>query len=304
MQSTTSLELSLERTDRRRRQARVWGGYALAYLVLTGSGLIFALPFYWMLRTSLMRVDMIMAPGFHFFPNPIMWGNYVEVLRVGLYPDQPLLQSLFLQWVKNSVIVTIFAMLGDVLGSTLAAYGFSRVHFPGRNMLFGMVLATLMVPFHVMLVPQYVIFWKLGWINTLFPLIIPFLGGRAVYIFILRQFFMTLPLELDEAAYIDGASRFRVLWQILLPLSKPAIGTVMAFSFIENWNEFLRPLIFLNSAENLTLSVGIRWFINQSGSQFHLMMGASTLALLPVIIVFFVAQKQFVQGIALTGMKG
>jgi multiple sugar transport system permease protein len=255
-------------------------------------------------RTSLMRPDMIMAPGFQFIPNPIVWQNYLEVLRVGLFPDQPLSQSLFLQWVKNSVIVTIFAMLGDVVGSTLAAYGFSRVHFPGRNVIFGLVLATLMVPFHVTLVPLYVIFWKLGWINTLFPLIIPFLGGRAVYIFILRQFFMTLPLELDEAAYIDGASRLRVLWQILIPLSKPAIGTVMAFSFIENWNEFLRPLIFLNSAENLTLSVGIRWFVNASGTQFHLMMGASTLALLPVIIVFFVAQKQFVQGIALTGIKG
>jgi ABC-type glycerol-3-phosphate transport system permease component len=297
------MRLSLARADRRRRRLRVVLGYALAYVVLTCLGLVFALPFYWMVRTSLMRSDMIMAPGFQFVPNPIMWENYVEVLRVGLVPDQPLAQSLFLQWVKNSIIVTFFAMVGDVAGSTLAAYGFSRVHFPGRNVLFGVVLATLMVPFHVTLVPQYVIFWKLGWINTLFPLIIPFLGGRAIYIFILRQFFMTLPFELDEAAYIDGASRFRVLWQILLPLSKPAIGTVMAFSFIENWNEFLRPLIFLNSAENLTLSVGIRWFVHQSGSYFHLMMGASTLALLPVIIVFFAAQKQFVRGIALTGIK-
>jgi len=290
----------------RARQTRKIGrviGRSVTYLVLIVGGAIFAFPFYWMIRTSLLRQDLVMAPGFQWIPEPVMWQNYVEVLRQGLVGDQSLLESFFISWVRNSLTVTFLAMLGDVVGSTIVAFGFSRVKFPGRDSIFLLVLATLMVPFHIVLVPQYVMFWKLGWIDTLWPLIVPFLGGRAIYIFVLRQFFMSLPMELDEAAMMDGATRLRILFQIVAPLAKPAIGTVAAFSFIENWNEFLRPLIFLNSPHKLTLSIGVRWFVSQGGTSFHLMMAAATMALLPVVVVFFVAQKQFVRGIALTGLK-
>jgi ABC-type glycerol-3-phosphate transport system permease component len=161
-----------------------------------------------------------------------------------------------------------------------------------------------MVPFHVVLVPQFFLFNAFGWINTLWPLIVPTFFGSAFYIFILRQFFLTLPRELDEAAEIDGAGLLDVLWRIVVPLSKPAIATVGVFSFINHWNDFLRPLIFLQLPERLTLAVGLRWFTGRESTEFHLLMAASFMALLPVIVVFFVAQKQFVRGIALTGLKG
>lgn len=265
----------------------------LTYLLLIGGSILFVTPFLWMVRTSLMVPENIYLYPPQLFPNPIRWANYPEMWNTGP----------FLDWVSNSLIVTVTSTIADTVASALAAYGFSRTRWPGRNKMFVFVLATLMMPYQVVLIPRYLLFHEIGWINTLLPLIVPNLFGSAFYIFILRQFFLTLPLELDEAAKIDGAGLLTVLTHIITPLAKPAFATVAIFSFIQHWNDFIQPLIYLQTPERLTLAVGIRWFTGQYATEFHLLMAISVLALLPIIVVFFVAQKQFIQGIALTGMK-
>jgi ABC-type glycerol-3-phosphate transport system permease component len=267
---------------------------SLTYLLLIGGSILFVIPFLWMVRTSLMVPENIYLYPPQLLPNPVRWENYPEMWNTG-----PILH-----WVNNSLIVTLISMAGNTLVSALVAFGFARTRFPGRDKLFVFVLLTMMIPFHVLLVPRYLLFRNLGWLDTLYPLIIPNLFGGAFSIFILRQFFMTLPIELDEAAKIDGASMLGILWRIIMPLSKPALATVAALSFISHWNDFVQPLVYLQSPTMLTLAVGIRWFTGRHGTEFHLLMAISVLALLPIIIIFFVAQKQFIQGIALTGVKG
>ena len=247
-----------------------------------------------MVRTSLLSIDQIFVDPPIWIPIPPQWGNYVEMWRQG--PVQ--------HWVTNSVMVTVLGVTGNIVASTLAAFGFARTTFPGRDKLFLMVLATLMIPFHVLLIPQFAMFQKIGWIDKLYPLWVPSMFGSAFSIFILRQYFLTLPKELDEAAVIDGATRWGILWRIVLPLSRPAIGTVSVFSFIGHWNEFIRPLVFLRTPNSLTLALGMRWFVGRYEKYFHWFMCAAVLALAPIIIVFFLVQKQFVRGIALTGIKG
>jgi ABC-type glycerol-3-phosphate transport system permease component len=266
----------------------------LTYLLLIAGSVLFVIPFYWMVRTSLMAVgNMFLYPP-QLIPDPIVWHNYVEMWQTGP----------FLHWLRNSAIVTLTTMVGETLTSMLVAFGFARTRFPGRDKLFIFVLASLMIPYYVVLVPRYILFRDLGWINTLYPLIVPELFGSAFSIFVLRQFFMTLPTDLDEAATVDGASLWTILWRIVAPLSKPAIATVAVFSFINHWNDFVQPLIYLQTPESLTLAVGIRWFSGRFATEFHLLMAVSVVALLPIIVIFFFAQKQFIEGIALTGVKG
>jgi multiple sugar transport system permease protein len=275
------------------RALHILGQIFVYFLLITG-GFIFTFPFLWMLRTSFLPESMIYANPPVWFPWPPRWENYVEMWQEGY----------FTHWIWNSTIVTILGVLGTTTTSTIVAYGFARTQFPGRNQLFLCVLATLMIPFHVLLVPQFIIFNYLGWINTLYPLWVPSLFGGAFYIFILRQFMLALPKELDEAAEIDGATRWIILWRIIAPLSKPAIATVAAFSFINHWNEFIRPLVFVLTPESQTLAVGVRWFTTRYGSYFHWLMAAAVVSILPIIVVFFFTQKQFMRGIALTGLKG
>jgi ABC-type glycerol-3-phosphate transport system permease component len=281
------------RIDGERQIGRVLVRAAI-YLALIAGSVLFAIPFYWMIRTSLMAPENIYAYPPQLIPNPIRWQNYPDMWNTGP----------FLNWVSNSLTVALVSMIGETIGSMLAAYGFSRARWPGRDKLFVLVLATLMMPYHVVLIPRYLLFRDLGWLNTLYPLVVPNLFGSAFYIFILRQFFLSLPIELDEAAEIDGAGRLTILTRIIAPLSKPAIATVAVFSFINQWNDFVQPLIYLQSPERLTLSVAIRWFTGRHGTEFHLLMAISVLALLPIIGMFFLAQKQFIRGIALTGVKG
>jgi multiple sugar transport system permease protein len=266
----------------------------LTYALLVAGSVVFVIPFLWMLRTSLLPVENMYLDPPQLIPNPIRWENYAEMWRSG-----PLLR-----WINNTLIVTFFSVLGETLTSLLVAFGFSRTSWPGRNKLFLAVLATTMIPNQVMLIPRYLLFRELGWLNTLYPLIVPELFGSAFSIFILRQFLMSLPTELDEAAKIDGASLWTVLWRIIVPLSGPAIATVAVFAFIRSWNDFIQPLIYLQTPEALTLAVGIRWFTGRHGTEFHLLMAISVVALLPIIVIFFFAQKQFIRGIALTGIKG
>lgn len=267
---------------------------AIVYALLIGGGTLFTFPFYWLVITSLKAEHMILVDPPQWWPDPLMIQNYADLFAAG-----PVLN-----WIRNSVIVAVLGTVFSTVASVLTAYGFARLPFPGSRALFFLVLATLMLPGHVTIIPRFVLFRELKWLDTLLPLIVPTLFGSAFYIFLLRQFFLTLPLDLDEAAELDGASSFQILRYILLPLCGPAIATVAVFAFVSHWSDFLEPFIYLSSPENLTLQVGLRWFNNQYGTRFHLMMAGAVIAMLPIIVVFFVAQKQFVQGIALTGMKG
>jgi ABC-type glycerol-3-phosphate transport system permease component len=223
------------------------------------------------------------------------WQNYPEA-----WTTMP-----FNRFLLNTLIITVLGIVGQLFSASFVAYSFARLRWPGRNVIFVLVLATLMLPTQVTLIPQYVIYQRLGWIDTFLPLVVPaYLGGSAVYIFLLRQFFLTIPVELEEAARIDGASSFAIFSRIMLPLSKPILATVAVFSFVALWNDFMGPLIYLNSTRHLTLAVGLRVFQGTYGTYMHLLMAVATVALIPVIVIFFVAQKQFVRSIVLTGIKG
>lgn len=269
------------------------------YSCATIAAILFALPFAWTIGSSLKPITEIFAFPPTLLPNEPRWANYSDVFRI----------APFGRFIYNTAFITVFAMIGQILSAAAVAYGFSRFRFPGRDALFFLVLSTMMLPWQVTIVPTFLLYRYLGWINTYLPLIIPsFFGGGAFYIFLLRQFFLTIPKDLDEAAKIDGASSVRVFWNILLPLAKPALATVAIFSFIEHWNEFIGPLIFLNSPEKFTVSIGLRHF---TASAFEsdepreaILMAASLIVALPPLILFFAAQKYFVQGIVTTGLKG
>ncbi len=262
--------------------------------MLIPAAIIFLLPFLWMLSTSLKS-----NPQLYVYP-PILWPrpshpeNYW--LAVNYIP--------FFLYLRNTLIIAISATIGNIISCSLVAYSLARIPWPGRNILFIITVATLMLPFQVTLIPLFLVFSRLGWVGDFRPLIIPAFFGSALYIFLLRQFFMSIPMELSEAARIDGASEFRIYWQVILPLAKPALATVAIFEFIARWRDYLGPLIYLNNQQLYTLSLGIYQYRSQYGAEWALLMAASVLITLPIILLFFFLQKTFVQGIALTGIKG
>jgi ABC-type glycerol-3-phosphate transport system permease component len=272
------------------------------YAVLVPLALIFAFPFFWTVASSLKAPSEILTYPPQLLPAVPQWQNYARVFAL----------SPFAQWIFNTVWVVAVGTLGAVLTSSLVAYSFARFRYRGRDFIFMLTLATLMLPAQVTLIPQYIIWSKMGFANTLYPLWLPqwFGGGAsgAFYIFMMRQFIMTIPRELDDAALIDGANRFRIFWMILLPLCIPALATVTIISFIANWDDYLTPLIYLNSQEMYTLALGLSFFRNypESGGlpQQHLLMAATVMTTLPPIILFFAAQRYFVKGIVLSGLKG
>lgn len=227
------------------------------------------------------------------------WHNYIEAWA------PKALNETFNTYLLNTVIITTSAIIGVLLSSTFVAYGFARFRFPFRDLLFLLMISTMMIPVQVTMIPTFILFKYLGWIDTFLPLIVPtFFGGGAFNIFLIRQFFMTIPYELDDAAKIDGCNYFQILYIILLPLVKPALITVAIFGFVYNWNDFLNPLIYLNSSSKYTLALGLQTFTTMYGSYYHLMMAASTIVLLPVLIVFFLGQRYFIEGVATSGLKG
>jgi multiple sugar transport system permease protein len=256
-------------------------------------------PFLWTLSSSLKAPGEITTFPPVFVPAVLHFENYARA-----WTKVP-----FLAFYTNSLIVTGLAVTGQVLSACLVAYGFARFQFPLRNTLFMLVIATLIVPWEVTIIPSFLLYKWLGWLDTLKPLIVPsWFGGSPLYIFLLRQFFMGIPRDLDEAAEMDGANSFRVLWQILIPLCAPALTTVAIFSFLQHWNEFIQPLIFLNTQENYTVSLGLRLFQTSPADpgepKEHLLMAAAVIASLPCIVLFFAAQRFFVRGIVMTGIKG
>jgi ABC-type glycerol-3-phosphate transport system permease component len=267
---------------------------ALIYLLLILGALFIFVPLAWTLSTSLKTEAQTLAYPPTWIPNPIQWRNYPDALTA-----RP-----FDRYYMNTFIITILSVIGQVLSSALVAYGFARFRFPGRNVLFMLVLSTLMIPFHLLIIPRFILFKYLGWLDTLLPLIVPNFFGGAFSIFLLRQYFQTIPLELDEAAKIDGASPWQIFWQILLPLAKPALGAVAVFEFMSSWQDFMGPLIYLSSDRNYTVSVGLAAFRNDYFTAWHLYMAAAAVAMVVPLIVFFLAQRYFISGVALTGSGG
>jgi len=296
------------------------------YALLGLGSLTFGLPLLWMISTGVKPVDQTMSMPPQWLPYRLYvqkdgmlteinearardlpadkiikkvaprWSNFAKALEA---------MKMFQTYLKNTLILCVLTVIGTVLSSSLAAYGFSRVEWRGRNHLFLVALATMMVPFPVTMVPMYCLFHWLGWIGTLKPLWVGSFFAGAFNVFLLRQFFMTLPKDLSEAARIDGCSEFRIFWQIYLPLCRPALLVVALFQFMYTWNDFLGPLIYLTKQEDYTLALGLQLFQSQhGGTEWHYLMAASTLVALPIIVLFFFTQKSFIEGISMTGIKG
>jgi ABC-type glycerol-3-phosphate transport system permease component len=265
------------------------------YLILIIVGVALMAPLAWLISSSLKDQGKIFTIPPEWIPNPVKWNNYAKVF------DQVPLGGFY--W--NSVVVTFFSTVGSVVSASLVAFGFARLRFPGRNLLFLVLLATVMIPYHVTLIPTYVLFRYLHWLDTYLPLIVPtWLGGSAFNIFLLRQFFLRLSLELDDAARLDGAGPFRIYWDIVLPQSKPALGVVAIFSFLASWNDFFGPFIYLNSTEKFTLPLGLQLFQSLNSTQWNLLMAAAVMTAIPCVLLYFVAQRYFIQGVVFTGLKG
>lgn len=290
-------------------RAKRIGGTVLAYGVMIAVSIILILPLLWLFAASLKTQQLVLSTprGFgEFFaslvPSDPQFVNYSEALT----------RRPFGLWTRNTMIIVVLATAGTLLSASMAAYAFARLRFPGRQLLFTVTLSTLMLPFIVTMIPQFLMFAKIpgpssagNWTDTLMPLILPhWLGGGAFYIFLMRQFFTTIPHELDEAARIDGAGFFRSYWQITLPLSGPVLATVTIFSFITNWNDFLAPLIYLASRQNQTLALGLQSFQGEFSNEHHLLMAASATMTVPVLLVFFFMQKYFLRGFVMSGIAG
>ena len=265
------------------------------YVVLTVFGIALALPLVWLISTSLKTgaQTFIMPPKW--IPEPIVWENYPEAFRA--VP--------FHRYFWNTLQIVVFATLGTLVTASMAAFAFARLRFPLREPLFLLVLSTIMLPGIVTLIPTFIVFRYLKWINTLLPLTVPFwLGGGAFNVFLFRQFFMTIPYELDEAARIDGASNYRIYLSIILPLSQPVLATVAVFSFIHHWNDFFLPLVYLQNPDKWTMAIGLLGFKDLYSTSWNLMMAASTAMIIPLLVLFFFAQRYFISGIQMSGIAG
>lgn len=285
--------------SRKRTGVRLAG--VLKYTVLLLLSFSFVLPFYWMVSSALKDDSQVYTVPPVWFPSPAHWGNFAAA-----WNSQP-----FNLYVFNTVVrYAIPATIGVVISSAIVAYGFSRLRWPGRDALFYLCLATMMVPFQVQMVPLFMIFKQMGWINTYLPLVVPAFFGNPYFIFLLRQFFLSIPQELSDAARIDGANEFNIFAQIVLPLSKPALTVVALFSFISAWNDYLGPLIYINDQQRYVLALGIEamrstfQYNSTVANAYPYLMAVSTIVVLPILILFFLGQRAFIEGISLTGLKG
>jgi multiple sugar transport system permease protein len=294
-----------EPTRRRDGLPRVWTARirsvikeVVSHMLLIPISITMVLPLYWLFTTSLKPKGLVFTYPPQWIPNPIRLQNYPEALTI--LP--------FHLFFRNTMIYCVTIVIGQVLVSTLVGYAFARLRFPGRDVIFWLVLIRMMLPGTVTMVPAYVMFAKMGWVNTFLPLVVPgWLPGlysSSFYIFLCRQFFMGIPLELDDAARIDGAGHIRIWWQIMLPLSKPVVTTVAIFSFIIHWNDFMGPLLYLHDLELQTLALGLQSFRGAYSTEWHWLMATSSVMVVPLIILFFSAQRYFLRGIAMTGITG
>ncbi len=272
-------------------------GKIVAYIIVTAGAIVLMVPFAWMLSSSLKPLDQVFAEPPVWIPQPIQWHNYVDA-----WTALP-----FTQFLLNTIFITSLGMVGTIFTSALVAYGFARFNFRGRDTLFIVLLSTMMLPYVVTLIPGFLIWRTFGLINTYDPLVIGALfGGGPFYIFLMRQFMMTIPPEMEEAARIDGANTFQIFTRIILPLVRPALLAIGIFSFQGIWNDFLGPLIYLNDMQKYTMTLGIFFFVGGASEapKWHWLMAMSTLIAAPILLIFFLAQRQFIEGVTLTGLKG
>jgi multiple sugar transport system permease protein len=287
----------------RPRFRHVLTGSILPRIVLILGSVVFIAPFYWMVVSSLKDIPEASTFPPTLIPHAWRWQNFVDA--VNYIP--------FGLFALNSLIITVGATIGAVLSNTLIAYGFSRIQWPGRNKLFYVCVATIFLPYPVVLVALFDIFSKLpsfgiqggqSWINTFLPLIVPAFFGNPFYIFLMRQFMMGIPRELSDAARVDGASEIQTFWHVILPLTKPAVTVIAILAAVAAWNEFLLPLLYLQESDKYTLAIGLAFFTSEHDVAYNLLMAASTLIVLPVVIVFILAQRFFIEGITVGGVKG
>jgi len=277
------------------RKAATRLGRAIALIPLCIGAFFFLLPFVWVLSTSLKTDAQVYVSPPVWIPNPVKWSNYPEALTY--LP--------FARYFRNTMEYCLMVVIGTLLTSSMVAYGFARLDFPGRDFLFMLLISTMMLPWAVRIIPVFLMWKRLGLTNTLYPLWVPsFLGGGALNIFLLRQFFMTVPLDLSDAARIDGCSEPGIYWRIIMPLSGPALTVVAVFQFLWAWNDFIRPLIYLNDSAKYTMALGLQLFIGLEQSRYNLLMAAAAAMTMPVLIIFAFAQRYMVQGVTLTGLKG
>ncbi|USB31819.1 carbohydrate ABC transporter permease [Paenibacillus sp. YPG26] len=285
----------MPRTGAPYRTIRSKWAAALLYLVLIGLSLLLLTPLFWMLSTSLKSMQEIMSYPPTLLPKVIHFENYKHAWEKGN----------FARYTLNTLLLAGIGVLSHVLSNTFVAYGFAKIRFPGKRLLFAVMLGTMMIPSFVTLIPQYILFSKLSWINTYYPLTVPGFFGSAFQIFLIRQFFMTIPNELIEAGKVDGASHFRIWWQLMLPLSLPVIATVAIMTFQGAWNDFTGPLIYINSESLFNLQIGLQSFKGTESTQWHYLMAGSVIVLLPVVLLFFFFQRYFIEGMNITaGTKG
>ncbi len=269
----------------------------LYWVVLLGLGASFFAPFLWMIATSLisqMQLAQASPTELVWIPKPAVWENYPRALTS--FP--------FLLYLRNTLFICLMTVAGTIFSCALPAYGFSLIRWRGRDAVFVLVLATIMLPGVVTMLPLFVLFRKLGWTNTFLPLVVPPFFGSAFYIFMLRQFFLTLPLELCDAARLDGCGDFSIFWRVVVPLTRPALATVALLTFMGAWMDFMGPLIYLNDEKRYTLALGLLSFLGKYAADWSGLMAASTVVILPIIVLFFFTQRTFIKGIVLTGIKG
>ncbi|MDH7601653.1 MAG: carbohydrate ABC transporter permease [Armatimonadota bacterium] len=287
-----SVQTAVVKAVNRRRRIKPW--IVLAYAALIIGSIISLIPFFWMVTSSFKDPSKVFADPPQWWPKPWLWSNYAKA-----FEKMP-----FALYTWNTVKITATCLVGQLLSCSLVAFGFARMRFPGRDILFIVLLSTMMLPAQVTMIPVFKIFATLGWYDTFLPLTVPAFFGSAFFVFLLRQYFMTIPHEMDEAARIDGASTWQVYWRVLLPQAKPALATVAIFSFMAHWNDFLGPLIYLSTPAKRTLALGLYAFQGQYSTDWNYLMAASTVVMLPLLILFFAAQKYFIQGVVISGVKG
>ncbi|MBU5445421.1 carbohydrate ABC transporter permease [Paenibacillus sp. MSJ-34] len=298
------MEASCERNGansprNRTRQFKSWKTYesmqtAVVYVLLIAFSLAFIVPFLWLVSGSLKSSSELFANPPIWIPETIRWDNFIAAFTA--FP--------FWLYLKNTLFIAGFNIVGAVLSNTLIAYGFARIEWKYRETVFVIVLATMMMPFQVTMIPLFILFQKMGWIGTFLPMIVPAFFGNPFFIFLLRQFFLTIPKDLTEAAKVDGASEFRNYWRMIVPLSMPVVTTVIIFTFIRAWGDFIGPLIFLGDNKLYTLSLGVQQIMSVNDPRWPLLMAVGVSMTLPVLFIFFLMQKYFIQGVVFSGIKG
>ena len=278
-----------ERSRRPRKGTQVW----VSRLLLIVFCAVFLLPLYWMVVTALKTNQELAVFPPTLWPQNPQWSNFTEA--VNYIP--------FFRFLRNTLTVTALTVVGAVVSNPLIAYGFSRLEWPGRDKVFMLVLATVFIPFPVVIIALFDIFARLGWINTFLPLVVPIFFGSAFWIFLMRQFLLQIPMDISDAGRIDGANEFQVFSQLILPLTLPSVGVIGIFAALHAWNDFIGPLIYLQDESRYTLAIGLTFFRSQYDVQFNLLMAASTLVVLPVVVVFLLFQRAFIEGITLGSVK-